>query len=74
MRAVQVVVYSALGVPAAGILLSGVGFVATRVSGHADLNILCGRVLVGSLWAGMLGAVLALGTGLYLAWRRDPSA
>jgi len=75
VRTIQVVVYSALGVPALGIFVAGIGFVIARANGRLDLSMLFGKVLVGSLYLGVAGAGLALVAGLLLAGtRRDPSA
>ena len=73
MRAIQVVVYSALGVPALGIFISGIGFVVARAQGRLELSVGFGRVLVASLYLGVAGAALALVAGLVLAGtRRGP--
>lgn len=71
MRTLQVVVYSALGIPTAGIFLAGMGWVVARATGRFDLSVVLGRVLVGSLYLGIAGAALAMGAGLWLAARRD---
>lgn len=71
MRTLQIVVYSALGIPTAGIFLAGIGWVGARVTGRLDLSVALGRVLVGSLYLGIAGAALALLAGVLLATRRD---
>jgi hypothetical protein len=73
VRAVQVAVYSAVGIPALGILASGIGYVVCRAQERVDLSMTFGRLLVGSLYAGVVGASLALVAGVVLA-RRGPPA
>lgn len=72
MRTLQVVVYSALGIPIAGILFAGIGWVAARSAGRMELSLWMGRVLVGSLYLGVAGAAFALAAGLWLSARREP--
>ena len=71
MKTLQIVVYSALGIPTAGIFLAGIGWVAARSTGRFELSLWMGRVLVGSLYLGVGGAALALGAGLWLAARQE---
>jgi hypothetical protein len=72
VRVLQVVVYSALGVPAAAIFLTGIGWVVARSAGRFELSVWLGRVLIGSLYLGVAGAGLALVAGVWLAARKEP--